>query len=177
MARGSTIMSPIPLRPTNDDKKGWKLYWEAQGQSWRDEPEIDEERQMYLDERRRTSISSNSVPFKDIELSRADVEWLLAIHQDKGGHGPINWSDESQRERVGLDLRGANVCEVNLIGLPLAKLVGSISIYNKEQYNPDAIWLEGASLIGAHLEGASLNDVHLPTRCATRSEMIFKALP
>jgi hypothetical protein len=37
-------------RPTNNDKKIWKEYWEQQGQSWRTEPEIDTERQRYLDE-------------------------------------------------------------------------------------------------------------------------------
>ena len=150
-------------RPANDDGEAWKAYWKAQGQPWCTEPEIDAERQKYLVERLRHSImSENDIPpFKDIELSRADVEWLLATHQDKGGHGPINWSDESQRERVGLDLRGANLRRVDLFGLPLANLIGSISIYKKEQYNPEAIQLEGASLGGAHLEGASLMDVHL----------------
>jgi uncharacterized protein YjbI with pentapeptide repeats len=154
-------MSPMPLRPANDDREGWKKFWEAQGQSWRTEPDIDGERQKYLDERRRISIISDSIPFKDIELSRADVEWLLATHENIGGHGPINWSDESQRERAGLDLRGANLCKINLIGLPLAKLIGSRSLYKEKQYNPEAIRLEGASLVGAHLEHASLINVHL----------------
>ena len=35
-------------------------------------------------------------PFKDIKLSRADIEWLLAMHE--GGRGPVEWSDERQRE-------------------------------------------------------------------------------
>ena len=40
-------------------------------------------------------------------LSRADVEWLLAAHDDT--RGPIDCSDEAQRSREGLDLRGADL--------------------------------------------------------------------
>ncbi|HEY1354053.1 MAG TPA: hypothetical protein VGF67_30960 [Ktedonobacteraceae bacterium] len=43
--------------------------------------------------------------FKDIQLTRADVEWLLAMHEQ--GQGSIRWNEERQRERPGLDLRGA----------------------------------------------------------------------
>jgi uncharacterized protein YjbI with pentapeptide repeats len=154
-------MSPIPLRPANDNKEGWKAYWDAQGQPWRTEPEIENKRQEYLTQLRRDGIFTGGPPFRNIELSRADVEWLLATHEDMGGHGPINWSDESQRERVGLDLRGANLCKVDLSSLPLAKMIGNIIISKEEQYNPEAIQLEGAILIGTHLEGASLMSVHL----------------
>jgi hypothetical protein len=40
-------------RPTTIDQKAWKTYWKEQGQLWRTEPEIDEERQNYLNERRK----------------------------------------------------------------------------------------------------------------------------
>jgi hypothetical protein len=46
-------MSDEIQRPTNnDDREGWRAYWQAQGMPWRTEPEIDEERQRFLAERR-----------------------------------------------------------------------------------------------------------------------------
>ncbi len=35
-------------RPTSNDRSDWEPYWEAVGQLWRYEPEIDKERQDYL---------------------------------------------------------------------------------------------------------------------------------
>jgi hypothetical protein len=40
-------------RTTPDDYKVWRAHWNAHGQSWRTEPEIDEERQTYLTKGRR----------------------------------------------------------------------------------------------------------------------------
>src|SRR5438477_9951499 len=97
-------------RPITNDPEAWKAYWEKQGQPWRTEPEIDTERQKYLAEHRNISpnIKRGIYPFKDIEpnLTRADVEWLLATHEK--GRGPVDWNDKKQRERQGLDLHGAN---------------------------------------------------------------------
>ncbi len=153
-------------RPANDDKEAWKAYWEKQSQPWRTEPEIDAERQKYLAERRsiEPDILQGIYPFKDIRLSRADVEWLLATHED--GRGPVDWSDESQRKREGLDLRGANLREIDLQNLPLARLRGSLKWkelpnLTEEQLNRTAIHLEGADLSYAHLEGAILATAHL----------------
>src|SRR5690348_16635162 len=69
-------------RPATDDREAWKAYWKEQGQSWRREPEIDEDRQKFLDERRRIvpDIQKGIYPFKGSKLDRADVEWLLATH-------------------------------------------------------------------------------------------------
>jgi hypothetical protein len=116
-----------PQRPTTNDSEAWKTYWEAQGQSWRTEPEIDAERQTYLTERRTIipNIGLGIYPFKDIRLSRADVEWLLATHEN--GRGPVVWSDEKQKEREGLDLRGADLHEVDLSYLPLVNIVGGLN--------------------------------------------------
>src|SRR5437016_5364576 len=65
-------------RLDNDDTEAWEAYWKAQGQPWRTEPEIDEEQQRSLTERRyiKPNIEQGIYPFKDIKLSRADVEWL-----------------------------------------------------------------------------------------------------
>src|SRR2546423_1145876 len=107
-------------RPADDDdKEAWKTYWNKQGQPWRTEPEINAERQKYLAERRdiKPDIEKGIYPFKDIKLSRSDVEWLLATHDN--GHGPLHWSDVRAREREGIDVRGAILSRVDLSYLPL----------------------------------------------------------
>ena len=165
----------VAQRPASDDAKAWKAYWKAQGQPWRTEPEIGEDRQRYLAERRaiRPDIEQGIYPFKDVKpkLTRADIEWLLATH--KNGQGPVEWSDESQRNREGLDLRGAFLNEQNLSGLPLACMLGGIGarrqitptgepIFNtSEQRDMAAVHMEGANLEDAHLEGANLSRGHL----------------
>jgi len=153
-------------RPTNSDKEAWKAYWKAQGQSWRTEPEIDAERQIYLTKRRAIvpNIENGVYPFKDIKLSRADVEWLLVTHEN--GRGPVDWSDVCQRERKGLDLRGANVGMTDLQELPLACLQCSakwnvLSEMNQLQQNEALTILKGVNFRRTHLEGAILARVHL----------------
>ncbi len=157
-----------PQRPTsNQDRDGWKAYWTAQGMPWRTEPEIDEERQRYLAERRAVEpdIMQGIYPFRDengsIKLARADVEWLLATHESGGRRGPVDWGDETQRSREGLDLRGADLTDAGLDGLPLARLRGGLTpgeqaTARPEQMKRAAIRLIDASLRGAHLEGALL---------------------
>src|SRR5690349_9496856 len=88
-------------RPTTDDRDEWKAYWQAQGMPWRTEPEIDKERQAYLAECRNTEpvLEEGIYPFSDEELSRQDVEWLLATLESNGMVGPIDWSDQAQRSR------------------------------------------------------------------------------
>jgi uncharacterized protein YjbI with pentapeptide repeats len=158
-------------RPRNDHKEAW----EAQDQTWRTEPEIDVERQKFLVERRSITpnIEQGMYPFKDIKLSRADVEWLLATHESGGARGPIDWSDESQRQRKGLDLRGAILNEENLSGLPLACVIGGLDSYiqvtptsksiltTTDQRDKAAVHMEGANLEEAHLERANLARSHL----------------
>jgi pentapeptide repeat protein len=158
--------TPVMQRPSNDNDEAWKAYWKAQGQPWRTEPEIDAERQKYLAERRAIipNIEQGIYPFKDIKLSRADVEWLLATHEN--GRGPVDWSDERQRKREGLDLRGANLNDTNLRRLPLARLQGGLTEDDwdqatTEQRNMAAIHLERALLGYAHLEGSILTHAHM----------------
>jgi uncharacterized protein YjbI with pentapeptide repeats len=154
-------------RPTTDDPKAWKVYWKGQGQPWRLEPEIDIKRQQFLAERRGipADIEQGIYPFKEIKLGRADVEWLLATHEN--GRGPVDWSDESQPKREGLDLRGADLQGEDLSGLPQACMQGGLtqgSDWNNattEQRETAAVHLEGANLRGSNLEGAMLNKAHL----------------
>ncbi len=93
-------------------------------------------------------------PFKNVKLSRADLEWLLLTHEE--GNGPVDWSDESQRTRKGLDLRGADLRGADLRRLPLAGMRGG-----QEWEASAGAHLEGANLSEAHLEGANLFWAHL----------------
>ncbi len=150
------------LLPANDDKVAWNAYWKAQGRPWRTEPEIDAARQKFLAERRSVEpdYEQGIYPFKEIKLSRADVEWLLATHED--GLGPVDWNDERQREREGLDLRGADLRREDLRNLPLACMCGGFRGY---EYNEFEEWIEEAEKFGEsaaiHLEEANLQSADL----------------
>jgi uncharacterized protein YjbI with pentapeptide repeats len=133
---------------------------------WRTEPEIDFERQEFLTQRLaiQPDIQRGIYPFKDIKLTRADIEWLLTTHEE--GRGPIDWNDVKQRKLWGLDLRGANLCQVNLRKLPLTRTRGGLT---REEWNPTTleqrhmagVYLQGADLSEAHLEGAILQGAHM----------------
>lgn len=148
-------------RPTNNDTEVWKAYWKAQGQPWRTEPEIDRERQRYLAERRAITpdLEQGIYPFRNITLNRADVEWLLVTHEN--GKGPVDWSNESQLQREGLDLRGVNLSQENLSGLPLTRmrsglLPGEWQTSTEEQRSASVVHLEATNLASAQLQGAEL---------------------
>lgn len=130
--------------------------------------EIDAERQDQLARRLavRPDIAASVYPFKGVKLTRADVEWLLANHD--GGRGPVDWSDPAQRDRDGLDLRGAHLGAVDLSGLPLARMYGGLArnqweweTITLDQREAAAAELEHADLRQAHLEGAHLGRAHL----------------
>jgi hypothetical protein len=133
------------------------------GQPWRTEPEIDVARQHYLAERRAIppNIETGVYPLKDLDpkLTRADVEWLLAMHD--GERGPVDWSDVTQRHRIGLDLRGADLRGTDLSHLPLAKVLGGLTQKQRaeathKQRHMAALHLEHATLFQTHLEGGFL---------------------
>jgi uncharacterized protein YjbI with pentapeptide repeats len=142
----------------------WRVHWQEQGQPWRTEPELDAKRQKELSKHRMIvpDTEKGIYPFKGMRLSRADVEWLLATHEN--GRGPIDWDDESQRKRKGLDLRGADLRVLNLSGLPLARIYAGTYYWSygtDEQFEAALVHLEGASLVDAHLEGAFFAIAHL----------------
>ena len=162
--------------PATSNRDKWKVYWIALGQPWRLEPEIGIERQQYLAGRRNITPNIQQIifPFKDIKLDRADVEWLLATHEDE--RGPVDWSDESQRTRLGIDLRGADLRKADLHRLPLVSIHGGLNetewaeatleqrllaAVHLEEANLEEAHLEGAILYSAHLEGANLREAHL----------------
>src|SRR5579871_137915 len=150
-----------PNGPREADRVRWRAYWKAQDQPWRTEPEITNERQRFLAERRALAPNTDEgvYPFKGIKLSRADVEWLLATHQAaklEGGRGSTRWQIPT-----GLDLRGADLRKVNLSYLPLYGMRGGLTLEewlstDEEQREQAHTHLEHANLHGAHLERAVL---------------------
>src|SRR5258708_13834746 len=73
--------------------------------AWRTAPEIDTARQQFLAGRLAITpdIQRGLYPFKDVKLTRSDIEWLLITHE--GGQGPVHCHDPPQPERGGLGLR------------------------------------------------------------------------
>jgi uncharacterized protein YjbI with pentapeptide repeats len=165
----SSRPSRPPHHPSLNTPEQWQAYWAAQGQPWRKEPEIDLPRQAELAQRRDIvpDVKQGSYPLKGMQLSRADVEWLLATHEN--GRGPVDWSDEGQRGRNGLDLRGADLHHVDLSHLPLSRLCGgyrrrpdeSWNEASDEELHAAAAILNGADLRSTHLEDADLCGVYL----------------
>lgn len=123
------------------------------------------------------NVEKGIYPFKDIDpkLDRADVEWLLANHEDQPALA--DWEIASHRNlRRGLDLRGADLQSLDLHSLPLPGLLGGLPretwfTATAAQREAAAIHLEGANLSrarldmavlrSAHLEGANLSHTHL----------------
>ncbi len=134
---------------------------------WPTEAQIDSERQHYLTCRRAVTahIESGVYPFKDVKLSRADIEWLLATREDvlepveRGG-------DERQGAYAGLDLRGALLQQADLSNLPLAHMLGGRSwlvcpSLTEEQRDLASAQMERADLGGAHLERSFLGGARM----------------
>ncbi len=161
--------APPSLQPPNTgDDRAWHAYWQAQAQQWRTEPEIDIERQQYLDEH--LTIKEREwehYPFKDIVLDRADIEWLLANHNDERRFAGQSY--QLLQKRNGLDLRGADLRKADLHDLPLK----GVDLYNAhleetdlrevhlERANLSAAYLQDAYLYNAHLEDAYLSEAQL----------------
>jgi uncharacterized protein YjbI with pentapeptide repeats len=190
-------MSMVPTSPEE-----WRQYWQTKGFPWRTEPEIDAKRQKELSECRAIVPDDKKeiYPFKGMKLNRADVEWLLATHEN--GRGPVNWNDEAERQgtnifagvewpdpfkearlsraeieqripspkrRKGLDLRGADLSQVDLGALPLTCLWGDHMLL--EETNLSGTKLEGADLTAANLKGASLWSANLEVADLTRANL------
>ena len=166
-------------RPRSENREEWKLYWaKVQPEEWfqmwgfwRTEPAISPERQAFLAEHRVISpdIEQCIYPFCDIRLTRADIEWLLATLDDN--KGPIDWSQPSHRQRLGLDLRGALLNKdmqyhLDLRGLPLSATRFGLDYEQwvsatQEQRSAAAAQLQGADFRYADLKGAVFIEAHL----------------
>ena len=178
------------MYPSNThDAETWKAYWKVQGQPWRTEPLIDEERQQRLLRywQGEVAIERGMYPFKGVRLSRVDVEWLVALEEQRGAEAHNSSSNSGkQRQAFGLDVRGADLSGVNLSHLPLMGLHAGLSLEvgrhaTVEQSRQAAAnlakadlshaqlqraqlsWatLDGAVLVEAHLEGADLGQARL----------------
>src|SRR5438067_592153 len=93
---------------------------------WRTEPPIDIERQKFLSERLTTNvdIQQGIYPFKDVKLTRADIEWLLIMYEQKS----VDEGGVDQTQRPGLDLRAADLRRADLRRLPLARICGGLTV-------------------------------------------------
>src|SRR5258708_8791302 len=162
---GQSEQSSLPsIRPPKDDRAAWLAYWQEQNQPWRTEPEISPARRAELGERRTLvpDVEKGIYPFKGMKLDRADVEWLLATHEG----GPVNWSNEKEREREGLDVRGADLQQADLHQLPLTRLRGGLTFDEwgkapEEQRNLAVVLMRGTNLSGAQLQGANVRRAQL----------------
>jgi uncharacterized protein YjbI with pentapeptide repeats len=143
----------------------WKAYWRRQEQAWRTEPEISTGRQEELKQLRTTQTENvqNRYPSKERDLSRADIEWLLATHTSNTLIGPVDYDDEHQWKRRGIDISGSNLAQQNLSHLPLSRMIGGHTSQETTgaQKHSVAINLEKATLIGTHLEAANLTGARL----------------
>lgn len=151
-------------QPSANDREGWKQYWTNKGQPWRTEPEISACRQHELSQRRSTQQEPEKgiYPLGGVSLDRADIEWLLASHDN--GQGPVEWSDELPQRRTGLDLRGACVIEgTDLDRLPLTRLRGGLTFEERWALRtaPPFLCLRRVALMGVRLQEAVLHYAHL----------------
>jgi uncharacterized protein YjbI with pentapeptide repeats len=176
--KASSNLVGLPQHPLAHDREAWRVHWQALGQIWRTEPEIDRERQRELTKRRAIvpDIEQGIYPFKDIKLSRADVEWLLATHEEKTWQTGTNLTIRS-----GLDLRGASLRSIDLQRLPLAGLLAGLEPEewhkaSEEQREAAAIHLEGANLTLADLSQAQLKSAHLEGANLSKAHFEFASL-
>lgn len=150
--------------------------------SWQTSAPISLERAQELQTRLHVAADpmKSVFPFKDVTLTRADIEWLLLRHD--GGKGPVDWSDAAQRNRQGLDLRGARLSGEDLSGLPLARLIGGLTTEErllaskeaareKELRDAAGVHMEGVNLTDTHLEGAILRSARLEGACLFRTRL------
>jgi len=157
--------SSSTLPSDTHDSETWKAYWKEQGQPWRTEPAIDEERQQRLLSYYQgvVDIERGMYPFKGVRLSRADVEWLLAMEEQRGAElSPRDGKGGNQHKSFGLDLRGVDLSQVNLSDLPLMRLHAGLSLEEGrhatvEQSRAAAANLAKADLSNAQLQGAQLS--------------------
>ncbi len=154
------------MSPSNPhDAETWKAYWKEQGQPWRTEPIIDEERQQRLLSYSQggVDIEREMYPFKGVRLSRADVEWLVAMQEQRSAKERMDGSKSGKQQKsFGLDVRGADLSGVNLSHLSLMGLHAGLSLEEGrhatvEQSRAAAANLAKADMSNTHLQGAQLS--------------------
>ncbi len=166
----SSPASPTPAPAP--DTETWRAYWKQQGQPWRSEPLIDQERQQLVASclQKGVDIERGKYPFQGMRLSRADVEWLLAAEEEKSARERTG-SDHSRKSGPGLDVRGADLSGANLSRLPLMRLHAGLTLEEgrhatveqsrQAAENLAKVDLSYAQLQGAHLSWATLDEAVL----------------
>ena len=152
-------------QPDTDDPEAWQAYWDARGMRYRRDPEISEDRQAAFTQLQQLR---SDAPFREIELSRADVEWLFWNSRTNRTNG--EGETESIAKKLGLesfelgfgpdpDLTGAVFINAKLDYLyyPAAKLQNA-SFY---EGNLEFAFLVGADLRNADLRYANLKNAFL----------------
>ena len=149
--------SPSPAH----DSETWQVYWKEQGQPWRSEPLIDEERQQRLSvcTQGEIDIEQGKYPFKGMCLSRADVEWLLAAMEQ--GRAEVRTGDGDGQKPHGLDVRGADLTGVDLSHLPLMRLHAGLSLEEGRHATVEQSRQAAANLAKADVSYAQLQGAHL----------------
>jgi uncharacterized protein YjbI with pentapeptide repeats len=150
--------SPAPA----PDAETWQSYWKQQGQPWRSEPPIYEERQQLLASclQGGVNIEQGKYPFKGMRLSRADVEWLLAA-EGQGSAQESTGGDSSRKPLPGLDVRGADLSGMDLSRLPLMRLHAGLSLEEGRHATVEQSKQAAANLARADLSYAQLQGAHL----------------
>lgn len=178
-----TLFPGEPAIPPPAGHESWRSFWKSQGQPWRTEPEIPDDRKVELTQWYSETQWAGESGVEGKELGRADVEWLIAQRPDSPDRPAPGWTDDPSvapdRRPVFLDLRGANLAGRMLLNLPLscAQLTGAnLEETHFERANLDGADLEaanlrranllgtslrGANLARAHLEGAFFREAHL----------------
>jgi uncharacterized protein YjbI with pentapeptide repeats len=144
------------------DPATWKTYWQENNQPWRSEPQLDEERQRQLLDyaQRGVDIEHAIYPFKDVKLSRADVEWLIAMHE-QSEYAQQTGENGKQALPIGLDVRGADLSAVDLSALPLAGLRAGLSLDESRHATIEQSKAAAANLTRADLSYAQVQRAHL----------------
>ncbi len=156
-------------RPAQNDRAGWRAYWDALGQPWRTEPEARPERRQILAERRAQASAGGASGFAGLKMDRTDVEWLLATHVSRGITGPVDAEDPAHRLREGLNLQGADLRQAKLNGLPLARV--NLSNAHLERANFSGAHLERASFANSQLQGAVFTNAWLTDASFRQAQM------
>lgn len=171
----SSPASPTPAPAP--DTETWQAYWKQQGQPWRSEPLIDQERQQLVASclQKGVDIEQGKYPFQGMRLSRADVEWLLAAEEEKSARERTG-SDHSRKSGTGLDVRGADLSGANLSRLPLMRLHAGLTLEEGrhatvEQSRQAAANLAKVDLSDAQLQGAQLSRATLDEAVLVEAHM------
>ncbi len=124
-----------------------ELGWRAELR-WQRLSVLDTGREAELSRLREQNLKAHKPPMDGIKLDRADVEWLI----EQNG-GPIRYGDDYS-DRLGLDLRNANLMDGDFSFLPLADTLFQGARTDKASF-------EGCDLRWAYFDDAHMSETRL----------------